>query len=133
MNHLEGASSRTQIAHRTSVPYSTLMSYLYLTTAIIAEVLATSFLKQSEGFTRPLPTLMMGVGYVIAFFFLSLALREIPTGIAYAIWSGAGVVLITGIAWILQGQDLDAAALAGIALIVMGVIVISLFSTSVSH
>lgn len=109
------------------------MNYLYLTIAIVAEVIATSFLRQSEGFTRPLPTLVMATGYIVAFYFLSLALRDIPTGVAYAIWSGAGIVLIAGIAWIAQGQKLDAAALAGIGLILAGVLVINLFSKSAGH
>jgi small multidrug resistance pump len=109
------------------------MSYLFLGVAILAEVIATSFLKQSDGFTRPLPTLAMAVGYGVAFYCLSLALRDIPTGIAYAIWSGVGIVLIAGIAWIAQGQRLDAPALAGIGLIMAGVVVMNVFSKTAGH
>lgn len=109
------------------------MVYAHLAIAIIMEVIATSFLKQSEGFTRPIPTLIVGIGYLITFYFLSLALRGIPTGIAYAIWSGVGIVLITAVAWIVQGQKLDAAALAGMVLIVVGVIVMNVFSKTAGH
>ena len=104
------------------------MSYLYLVIAIIAEVIGTSALKAAEGFTRPLPSLVVVVGYATAFYFLSLALKVIPVGIAYAIWSGVGVALITLIGWVLFKQRLDAPALAGLALIVAGVVVIQVFS-----
>lgn len=109
------------------------MSYAFLAIAIVAEVIATSFLKQSEGFTRPLPTLATAIGYGVAFYFLSLTLREIPTGIAYAIWSGVGIVLIAAIAWIVHGQRLDAPAIVGMALIIAGVAVMNIWSTSASH
>ncbi len=109
------------------------MSYIFLAIAIVGEVIATSFLKQSEGFTRPLPTVIMAVGYVITFYCLSLALRTIPTGIAYAIWSGVGIVLIAAIAWAVQGEKLDAAALVGMALIICGVLVMNLLSRSAGH
>ena len=109
------------------------MNYIYLAVAIVGEVIATSFLKQSEGFTRPVPTLIMAAGYVVTFYFLSLALRTIPTGVAYAIWSGVGIVLVAAIAWIVQGQKLDAGALAGMGLIVAGVLVMNLFSTTAGH
>jgi small multidrug resistance pump len=104
------------------------MSYLYLAIAIVAEVIGTSALKAAEGFTRPLPSLVVIVGYGAAFYFLSLALKVIPVGIAYAIWSGVGVALITLIGWVLFKQRLDAPALAGVALIVAGVVVIQFFS-----
>lgn len=109
------------------------MSYVYLGIAILAEVIATSFLKQTDGFTRPLPTVVMAVGYGVAFYFLSLALREIPTGIAYAVWSGVGIVLIATIAWALQGQKLDLPAILGMGLIVAGVLVMNLFSKTTGH
>ncbi|MET0247133.1 MAG: SMR family transporter [Sphingomonas sp.] len=109
------------------------MPYLYLAIAIVAEVGATSLLKLSHGFTRPLPTLGMALGYLVAFYFLSLTLRTVPTGIAYAIWSGVGVVLIATIAWLFQGQKLDLAAMIGMAMIVGGVVVMNLFSSSVAH
>ncbi len=109
------------------------MTYLYLAVAILCEVIATSFLKVSEGFTKPVPSLITAAGYAISFYFLSLALREIPTGIAYAIWSGVGIVLITTIAWVFQGQKLDMPALGGLGLIVAGVIVINVFSKATAH
>jgi small multidrug resistance pump len=109
------------------------MTYLYLAVAIVCEVIATSFLKVSDGFSRPVPSLITAIGYAISFYFLSLALREIPTGIAYAIWSGVGIVLITTIAWVFQSQKLDAAALGGLGLIVAGVIVINVFSKATTH
>jgi small multidrug resistance pump len=107
--------------------------YLNLAIAIVAEVTATSFMKQSEGFSRLIPSAITILGYAIAFYFLSLTLREVPTGIAYAIWSGVGIVLITAIAWIFQGQKLDAPALIGMALIVAGVLVMNLFSKAAAH
>ena len=82
---------------------------------------ATTALKQSDGFTRPLPALLTVAGYAIAFYCLSLALRTIPTGVAYAIWSGVGIVLVTAAAWIVHGQRLNVPTLAGMALIVAGV------------
>lgn len=109
------------------------MSYLYLAIAIVAEVIATSFLKQSEGFTKAGPTAIMAAGYGVAFYCLSLALRGMPTGVAYAIWSGVGIVLIAGIAWIFQGQKLDLPAVVGIALIMAGVIVMNVFSKVTGH
>ncbi|MFM8459008.1 MAG: SMR family transporter [Chthoniobacterales bacterium] len=109
------------------------MPYLYLAVAIIAEVIATSFLKSCEGFTRLWPSVVVLVGYTFAFFFLSLTLRSLSVGIVYAIWSGAGIVLVSIIAWIFLGQKLDVPAIIGIALIVAGVAVINLFSKSVAH
>lgn len=109
------------------------MNWLILTIAILSEVVGTSALKATEGFTRPGPSLVVVVGYGIAFYCLSLAIRTIPVGVAYAVWSGAGVGLITLIAWAVFGQKLDAPAIIGLVLIVTGVIVISLFSRTASH
>ncbi|MFC4821066.1 DMT family transporter [Dokdonella ginsengisoli] len=109
------------------------MGYLYLAVAILAEVVATSALKAAEGFTRPLPSLLVVAGYGTAFYFLSLVLRTLPVGVAYAIWSGVGVALIALIGWVFYRQALDAGAIAGIALIVAGVLVIQLFSRSAAH
>ena len=109
------------------------MSYLYLGIAIFAEIVATSLLKASEGFTRFVPTVILGVGYLVAFYCLSMALKEIPTGIAYAIWSGVGIVLVALIAWIFQGQKLDLPAMIGMGLIIVGVLVMNLFSTTTGH
>ena len=109
------------------------MQYIYLTIAILAEVIATSFMKQSEGFTKLVPSLVTAGGYIVAFYFLSLTLRTLPTGIAYAIWSGVGIVLITIIAWVLFKQRLDPPALVGMGLILAGVLVINVFSKSSAH
>jgi small multidrug resistance pump len=109
------------------------MSYLYLAIAIVAEVIATSVMNLSDGFTKPVPTIVTAVGYLVAFYFLSLTLRTVPTGVAYAIWSGVGIVLITAVAWVFQGQRLDMPALAGIALIVAGVVVMNMFSKTATH
>lgn len=108
-------------------------AYLYLAVAIAAEVTATSFLKASAGFTKWLPSLVTVVGYCVSFYFLSLTLASIPTGIAYAIWSGIGIVLISLLGWIFFGQTLDGAAMAGMGLIIAGVVVINLFSKSAAH
>jgi small multidrug resistance pump len=109
------------------------MHYLYLALAILAEVCGTSFMKASQGFTRPLPSIVTIVSYALAFYLLSLTLRMLPTGIAYAIWSGVGIVLIAAIAWLFQGQKLDAPALLGIGLIIAGVAVMNLFSKAAAH
>ncbi|MDY1010294.1 multidrug efflux SMR transporter [Sphingomonas sp. CFBP9019] len=109
------------------------MNYLMLAIAIVAEVCATTAMKQSDGFTRMPWTVVTVIGYGIAFYFLSLTLRTIPTGIAYAIWSGAGIVLISTAAWAFQGQKLDAAAVSGMGLIVTGVIVMNVFSHTPAH
>lgn len=109
------------------------MSWLYLSIAIIAEVIATTALKASEGFTRLYPALITAAGYAIAFYCLALTLRVIPVGIAYAVWSGVGIVAISVIGYFMFKQTLDAAALIGIGLIVAGVLVLNLFSKSAVH
>ncbi|BDT70816.1 multidrug transporter [Comamonadaceae bacterium OS-4] len=109
------------------------MNWLYLAIAIVCEVVATSALKATEGFTRWQPSALVVLGYGLAFFFLSLTLRSIPVGIAYAIWAGAGVVLVSIAGWLLYQQALDLAAILGIGLIVAGVLVINLFSKVVVH
>lgn len=107
--------------------------YLYLAAAIVAEVVATSALKSSEGFTRLGPSTVVVIGYGIAFWCLSMVLRTVPIGVAYAIWSGVGIALIALIGWIVFKQSLDLAALAGISLIVTGVVVLQVFSKSGAH
>ncbi len=109
------------------------MTYLYLTIAIIAEVAATSALKASEGFTRLYPSLIVIVGYALAFYFLTLVVRVIPVGITYAIWSGVGVVLVAIAGVVLYRQIPDWPAVLGMAMIVGGVAIIHLFSKTVSH
>ncbi len=107
--------------------------WLYLSGAILGEVVATSALKAANGFTRPWPSLVVVAGYGVAFVLLSLTLRTLPVGIAYAVWSGVGVALVTLAGWLLYGQRLDAPALAGVALIVSGVLVLNLFSGSIAR
>ena len=107
------------------------MNYLYLVAAILAEVIGTSALKASNSFSRPWPSLIVVAGYGIAFYCLSLTLRTIPVGIAYAIWSGVGMVLIAVIGWIFYRQALDPPAVGGVALIIAGVLVINLLSKTV--
>lgn len=108
-------------------------AYVCLGIAILAEVVATSALKASESFTRIGPSAVVVIGYAIAFYALSLTLKTIPVGISYAIWSGVGIILVTGVAWALYGQRIDLPGLAGIALIIAGVAVINLFSQSARH
>ncbi|MEH6565800.1 MAG: SMR family transporter [Halopseudomonas sp.] len=107
--------------------------WVYLATAIVSEVIATSALKASEGFSKPLPTALVVVGYVVSFYFLALTLKTIPVGIAYAIWSGVGIVLISLVAWLLYRQELDLPALLGMGMIMAGVMVINLFSKTAGH
>ena len=109
------------------------MPYVYLMIAILAEVAATTSLKESDGFTKLVPALVTLTGYGIAFYFLSLTLRDVPTGVAYAVWSGVGIVLITVAAWLFHGQRLDAPALIGMGLIIAGVIVMNGFSKVSAH
>ena len=109
------------------------MHWIYLFIAIVAEVTATSALRATAGFTRVAPSLLVVVGYGVSFYFLSRILHVIPVGLVYAIWSGVGIVLVSLVGWALLGQRLDAAALAGIGLIVAGVLVIHLFSGSMPH
>lgn len=110
-----------------------LPAYALLGAAILAEVIGTSALKASEGFTRPLPSALTAVAYVVAFYALSLTLKTVPLGIAYGVWSGVGIVLVSAVGWVLYDQRLDAAALLGIGLILAGVLVIHLFSRSTGH
>lgn len=109
------------------------MGYIYLSMAIILEVIATSALKASDGFTRPWPSIITAAGYAAAFYCLSLTLRTMPVGVAYAIWSAVGIVLIAAVGWVFYRQSLDAPALIGIALIIVGVLVVNLFSKSIGR
>lgn len=106
------------------------MHWIYLAIAIVAEVIATSCLKPSEGFTRLWPSIAVVAGYGLAFFFLSLTLRTIPVGVAYAVWSGVGIVLVATVGWLAFGQKLDAPAVIGMAMIIGGVAVLNLFSAT---
>src|SRR3954451_24046492 len=107
--------------------------YLLLAAAIVAEVVATTALARSAGLTRLGPGIVVVIGYGAAFYLLSLVLQTMPTGVVYGLWSGLGVVLITLVAWIWGRQPLDLAAVAGLALIAAGVVVINVFSKSAGH
>lgn len=107
--------------------------YFYLAIAIAAEVLATTALKTVDGLQRPLALLLVLTGYATAFWMLNLVMRSIPVGIAYAIWAGLGIVLVSLAALFLYGQKLDLPAVLGMALIVGGVLVIQLFSSAAGH
>lgn len=107
-----------------------MQKWLFLLVAIMSEVAGTSALKSAEGFTRFWPSTIVVSGYASAFYFLSLTLKTIPVGIAYAIWSGVGTALIALIAWVFLGQKMDVPAVIGMALIVSGVVVIHAFSRS---
>ncbi|MBC2717203.1 MAG: multidrug efflux SMR transporter [Desulfobacteraceae bacterium] len=109
------------------------MTYLYLAIAIVAEVAATSALKASVEFTKLLPSLIVVVGYGVAFYFMTLVLRTIPIGITYAVWAGLGIVLVAIVGALLYKQMPDIPALIGMGLIVAGVVVIHVFSKTVSH
>ncbi len=109
------------------------MAYLYLALAIVAEVIGTSALKASQQFTRLGPSLLVAVGYCAAFWLLSLSLRQIPVGVAYAVWSGLGVVLIATIGVVFFGEKLDFAGVVGFGLIIAGCLVLNLVSHSGGH
>jgi len=109
------------------------MNHLFLIVAVVFEVIATSMLKATDGFTRLWPSLATVAGYACAFYFLSLPMRTIPVGIVYALWCGIGIVLVTIVGWVILKQPLDTPALLGIGLILAGVVVINLFSKTVIH
>jgi small multidrug resistance pump len=109
------------------------MNHLFLFIAVVFEVVATSMLKATDGFTRLWPSLITVAGYALAFYFLSLTVRTIPVGIVYALWCGIGIVLVTIVGWVVLKQPLDAAAVAGMVLILAGVVTINLFSKTVVH
>lgn len=102
--------------------------WIYLGLAIISEVAATSFLKSSEGFSKLVPSVIVILGYCLAFYFLSLTLEEIPIGVAYAVWSGVGIAALAVVSVVFFDQKLDLAGIVGFALIILGVIVLRVFS-----
>jgi len=110
-----------------------LNAWMTLGLAIVAEVIGTTALKASDNFTRLAPSLIVVVGYGVAFYCLSLVLKSVPVGIAYAVWSGLGIVLITAVAWLLYGQRIDLAGLVGMGLIIAGVVVLNVFSKATVH
>mgnify|MGYP001263643158 FL=1 len=107
--------------------------WVFLSIAIVSEVIATSCLKASEGFTRFWPSVVVVIGYLLAFYLLSLTLKTIPVGIAYAVWSGVGMVLIAMVGWLFLGQKLDMPAIIGLVFIITGVMVINIFSRTIAH
>jgi small multidrug resistance pump len=107
--------------------------YALLAIAIVAEVIATSAMRASQGFSRLLPSTVVVIGYGIAFYCLSLTLKNIPVGIVYAVWSGAGIVLITLVAFVVYRQVPDVPAIIGLGLIIAGVAVLNLFSKMQAH
>ena len=109
------------------------MKWIYLIIAIITEVIATSALKESEGFTKAIPSLIVIIGYSMTFYFMSLTLREMSVGITYAIWSGMGILLITLIGYFRYNQMLDAPAVLCMSLIALGIIILRFFSNSVDN
>ncbi|WP_409308028.1 DMT family transporter [Pectobacterium sp. B1J-3] len=109
------------------------VSVLFLSIAIVMEVIATTALKASDSFTRLMPSIITCVGYAISFWCLSVTMRSMPTGIIYAIWSGVGIVLIGAVSWVVYGQKLDVPALIGMGMIIGGVVVVNLFSNTVGH
>ncbi|MFW2586945.1 DMT family transporter [Sagittula sp. SSi028] len=109
------------------------MPYLILALAVLAETIGTTALQASQQFTRPIPSVIVVVAYGAAFYLLAWVLRVMPVGIAYAMWSGLGIVLISVIGRLVFGQKLDLAAVAGMALIIAGIAVINLFSNSATH
>ncbi|AZQ64373.1 multidrug efflux SMR transporter [Flammeovirga pectinis] len=106
------------------------MHWIYLLLAITSEIIATTALKNADGFTKLVPSIVTLVGYTISFFLLSLALKSIPMGIAYAIWSGIGIVAISIIGYVIHQQTLSTPVLIGIGFIIIGVIIINLFSST---
>lgn len=107
--------------------------YFFLVLAVVAEVVATSALKASESFTRPLPSVLVVLGYGTAFFLLSLTLRTLPLGVAYAIWSGVGTALVAVVGWLYYRQQLDLPAIIGIGFIITGCVILNLFSKIAAH
>lgn len=109
------------------------MKWVYLIIAIVGEMMATSSLKESIGFTKLIPSVATVVGYAVTFYFLSLALKEIPIGIAYAVWAGIGIVLIALVGYFRFHQKLDIPAIAGMLLIICGVVVMQVFSKTLTN
>ena len=118
---------------QSSSPAESLKQWVCLSIAIVCEVIATSALKYAEGFTLLWPSAVVVVGYGAAFYFLSLTLKTIPVGVVYAIWSGVGTTLIALIGWVFIGQKLDLPAVIGIIMIVMGVVILNVFSRSITN
>ncbi|PKH04940.1 QacE family quaternary ammonium compound efflux SMR transporter [Moritella sp. Urea-trap-13] len=112
---------------------TTMPPNLLLPLAIIFEVIATSLLPKTQQFSQPLISAIVLICYALAFFLLSITIKSVPIGIAYAIWCGAGIVLVTMISWLWYGQQLDWVAILGISLILLGSVIINVFSTTITH
>lgn len=110
-----------------------MQQWILLAIAIVSEVIATSALKASEGFTRLVPSAVVVAGYSTAFFLLAITMKTLPMGLVYAIWSGAGIALIALVGWVVYGQTLDLPAVLGLLLIVAGVVVLNVFSKVATH
>ncbi|EKE87659.1 DMT family transporter [Idiomarina xiamenensis] len=108
-------------------------NWIFLSIAIVGEVIATTALKSTHGFTKLIPSIVVLLGYAISFYFLSLSLKSIPVGIAYAVWAGLGVVLVTFIAWLIYGQKMDVWSFVGVGLIIAGVAILNLLSKVSVH
>lgn len=135
-SHQPARSTRGEkppIAAMEETSYKAAMPYVYLSIAIIMEIVATSALKASDGFTKLEPTIISVIGYVIAFYCLSMTLRTMPVGIAYAIWSGVGIAALALIGWLVFRQPIDTAGMIGLTLIIAGVIVLNVFSKTSAH
>ncbi len=126
-------SDRAGLADHKSAVWEGRLGYLYLAIAIVAEVIATNALKASDGFTKLAPSLLVLVGYGIAFYLMTLVLKTIPVGLAYAIWAGLGIVLVALAAAVMFRQVPDLPGVIGMALIVVGVVIISAFSKTTGH
>ncbi|KGB82535.1 transporter [Rhodovulum sp. NI22] len=107
--------------------------YIFLMIAVLTETIGTTALQASHQLTRPVPTAIMLIGYTLSFYFMSLALKVMPLGVVYAIWSGLGIVLIGGMGWLLFGQRIDLPAALGMGLIIAGIVIIHLFSKATPH
>ncbi|MGY5703943.1 DMT family transporter [Vibrio antiquarius] len=106
---------------------------LALSIAIVCEVIATSYIPKTEQFTKMMPSTVVLIGYGIAFFLLSVTVKTMPVGVVYAIWSGAGIVLVATVGYFIYGQRLDLPALVGIGFILTGVMIVNLLSKTVGH
>ncbi|WP_407495115.1 DMT family transporter [Pseudooceanicola sp. MF1-13] len=109
------------------------MPYIYMLLAVISEVIATTSLKAADGFTKAVPSALVVVGYGFAFYFLSITLRTLPVGTAYAIWSGCGIILVAIAGWLIYGQKMDLWGVLGMALIIAGVLILNLMSKTSVH
>jgi len=109
------------------------MKYLFLVAAVLSETIGTSALQASNQFTKFWPSVTVVISYALAFYFLSITLKYIPVGIAYALWAGLGIIFITIVGYVVFGQKLDSAAIVGLTMIILGIVVIHLFSSTSSH